>query len=151
MLRELGFVVNASTSVELGLVPDAWYRGAWMGVLGIALATGLLLTIVERLVSIGVERTPDRLLLPVMMAPTVPVLALQDYLGGFRTILLNGLVCSVILLTLWMVRLRRGAPMDGLAVHARLRVTGVAGAAQAAETELAEAVAAGTLRRGEKR
>jgi hypothetical protein len=98
MLNELGFLVNWSTSVELSLVADGWYRDGVLGVVLVSLLAATMLRLVEAFLTRRMVRRPEYIVPLVFAAAGVYMVEGRDFIWGLRTILFLVITAELVLL-----------------------------------------------------
>jgi hypothetical protein len=112
VLNDFGFLVNWDTSVELQLVPDAWYRAGWVGVVVIGLIAGLSLQWAEVLAYRFLRRGPEALLLLVVLVGALPTYFGTDIVSATRIIVFSSVAGFLLLLAARRLG-RRSSARDG--------------------------------------
>jgi hypothetical protein len=110
VLNKLGFVVNWTTSVEFPLLPDAWYRGGWIGTIIVGLLAGTILHLAEGYAYRSARRRPEGLLLLVVLVSGLPGFLGRDIVWAARALVFN-LVAAIGLLKI--VRILAGRTRIG--------------------------------------
>lgn len=87
MLNDLGFLVSWATSVELGLVADAWYRGGFWGLVAVGLILGVSLQLLENGVYRAMRRASQYSAVLLFIVPWLLPIQGRDIVEGLRTIL----------------------------------------------------------------
>lgn len=105
-LAQLGFRISWSTSVELALVPDAWLRGGWFGVVLIGLGVGAILRVVQDGLERILRRDPTGILALVIIVPAMFLIEGRDFVWGLRS-LAQYLAVALVLFFAQGVSLRR--------------------------------------------
>lgn len=109
ILNEFGFTVNWRTAVELALIPDAWFRGGYIGVVLIGFAVGLFLQLAESFVYRNIDASPARVVMLLGVAASIPMLEGRDVAFGFRSMLIFGTQTFLMTIALEMAS-RRAQP-----------------------------------------
>lgn len=86
MLNDLGFMVNWSTSVELAVVADGWYRGGFAGLAVVGAVVGAVLGLLEALINRKVAAKPSWIIMWVFCASGIILIEGRDLVIGFRSL-----------------------------------------------------------------
>jgi hypothetical protein len=98
MLNEFGFLVKWSTSVELTLVADAWYRGGFLGLIVVGLLLGMVLQAQENLVYRAMLRRPQYSAVLFFSASGLLLVEGRDVVSALRGmvfLIISGLILAV--------------------------------------------------------
>ncbi len=87
MLNDLGFRVSWATSVELGLVADAWYRGGFLGLVVAGLLLGVSFQILEDTIYWSMRRRPEVSVLLLFSASSLLFVEARDVVAALRGVL----------------------------------------------------------------
>lgn len=86
MLNDLGFLVTWSTSVELSMVADAWYRGGALGLLVVGLLLGFTFQVLENGVYRAMRRRPQASAVLLFVVPWLPTIEGRDIVAALRSV-----------------------------------------------------------------
>jgi hypothetical protein len=117
MLNELGFLVTWTTSVELSLVADGWYRGGVVGVALVALIVALSLRLLEAFVVWRSGTRPEYIITLVFAASGIYLVEGRDIIWGIRTMVFLVGAAEIVLLSARWLGLAQSAPAGTPAVR----------------------------------
>jgi hypothetical protein len=87
LLNEIGFFVSWQTSLPLGLVPDAWWRGGWLGLTIIAVIAALVVKMLELFIYHRMADQPERVFLLLSCVAALMTLEQHDIIHAVKAIL----------------------------------------------------------------
>jgi len=111
-LNELGFRVSWSTSVELALDGDGWYRGGAWGVVLVGFIIGVVLQSVERMLCWNIARAPEWIIALIGIGANVFFIEGRDIVTGVRHIVLTLPIFVAAVLFLRLVSSKRPTTTD---------------------------------------